>query len=122
MKRYQEIRGQAHSEPSEVYNRQETSTRSPPKPGQTDPSVWQGERSVRPMQDNHTLPPGGASTPVPPPRFRPPEDQPSPYDATPHDHPDPRAENPEHSQRGEWRNSGVWGRQQGGGVGVGEPF
>ncbi|KAL7824229.1 hypothetical protein V8C26DRAFT_385349 [Trichoderma gracile] len=121
MKRYQEIRGQAPSEPSEVYNRQETSTRSPPKPGQTDPSVWQGERSVRPMQDNHMLPPSNSSTPVPPPRFRPPEDQPSPYDANPHDHPDPRAENPEHSQRGEWRNSGVWGRQ-GGGVGVGEPF
>ncbi|KAL7936823.1 hypothetical protein V8C35DRAFT_208415 [Trichoderma chlorosporum] len=120
MKRYQDIRGQAPAEPSEVYNRQDASTRSPPKRGETDPSVWQGERSVRPMQDNPI--PSSSNTPVPPPpRFRPPEDQPSPYDANQADHPNPHGENPDHSQRGEWRNSGVWGRQ-GGGVGVGEPF
>ncbi|KAH8129542.1 hypothetical protein ACSS6W_006587 [Trichoderma asperelloides] len=121
MKRYQDLRGQGPAEPSEIYNRQESSTRSPPKRVETDPSLLQSERSVRPMQDNVPAPYPNAASPVPPPRFRPPEDQPSPYDANQMDHPDPRSENPEHSKRGEWRNSGVWGRQ-GGGVGVGEPF
>ncbi|PON21647.1 hypothetical protein TGAM01_v209536 [Trichoderma gamsii] len=121
MKRYQDLRGQGPAEPSEIYNRQESSTRSPPKRVETDPSLLQSERSVRPMQDNVPAPYSNAASPVPPPRFRPPEDQPSPYDASQMDHPDPRSENTEHSKRGEWRNSGVWGRQ-GGGVGVGEPF
>lgn len=121
MKRYQDLRGQGPPEPSEIYNRQESSTRPPPKRVETDPALLQSERSVRPMQDNVPAPYPNAVSPVPPPRFRPPEDQPSPYDANQTDHPDPRSENPEHSKRGEWRNSGVWGRQ-GGGVGVGEPF
>ena len=53
MKRYQELQGRPAPPPSdvkEVYNKQDTSTRPPPRRVDTDPSLWQQESSVRPVQ------------------------------------------------------------------------
>ena len=39
------------SDVKEVYNRQDNSTRPPPRRVDTDPALWQQERSVRPIQE-----------------------------------------------------------------------
>lgn len=107
------------AEVSEAFNRQDNSTRSPPKRVETDPAVWQGERTVRPIQDAPIpFPPTNQSNQgTPTQRFRPPEEQPSPYNNSNFAHSDSQLDSSEHDQRGEWRNSG-WGRQPGG-LGVG---
>ncbi|KAG6008956.1 hypothetical protein E4U21_003506 [Claviceps maximensis] len=117
LKRFQDRRGQAPTgELAEAYNRPDVSSRSPPKRVETDPSVWQGERTVRRVQDG---PPTsfnqeqGASPQKWPPG---PEDHPSsPYNAR-FNHSDGHLSSSD-GQRGEWRNS-AWGRR-GGGLGVG---
>lgn len=115
LKRFQDRRGQAPvAEVSEVFNRLDTSTRSPPKRVETDPAVLQSERPVRPVQDQggfsgqETSPhkwTGGGS------------DGASPYNNGRFNRSDSQLDNSEHSQRVEWRNS-AWGRR-GGGVGIG---
>ena len=103
---------------NEVYNRQDNSGRPPPRRVETDPAVWQGEATVRTIQDptipyaNNHHGPG-----TPPQRWRGREDMPhpSPY-ANQFNHSDSHLDNSEHSQRRDWRNS-AW-RQQGGGLGV----
>lgn len=114
LKRFQERRGQiAIADVNEVYNRHDNSTRPPPKRVETDPSVWQGESSVRHVQE----PPmsyASNSKPGTPPqqRWR------GPSEPAPVSHFDHSDGPEEHSQqRRDWRNS-AWGRQ-GGGLGVG---
>ncbi|KAK5987315.1 Rho-type GTPase-activating protein 1 [Cladobotryum mycophilum] len=120
LKRYQDRGGQPSThEVTGVYNRQDNPSHSPPKRGETDPSVWQGERSVRPMQDP-PIPYANSGQSTPPQRFRAPEDQPSPYTASQFTHSDSHLEGSDPNQRGEWRNSG-WGRHPGG-LGVGDNF
>lgn len=118
MKRFQERRGQVSiADVNEVYNRQESSTRPPPRRVETDPALWQGEASVRHVQET---PPYGASPHGPqqgPPsnggRFRGPS-EPGPYSSQ-FNQSDSHIDSPD-NQRREWRNSN-WGRQ-GGGLGV----
>ncbi|PHH86725.1 hypothetical protein CDD83_9828 [Cordyceps sp. RAO-2017] len=123
LRRFQDRRGQVSTaEVGEVFSRHDTSTRSPPRRVETDPSVLQGERTVRPVQDpsmpvysGHGTPPqqkwagggggGGGS------------EHASPYSDSRFNRSDGQLDSSEHSQRGEWRNS-AWGRR-GGGVGVG---
>ncbi|XP_044714941.1 LIM domain-containing protein [Hirsutella rhossiliensis] len=114
LKRFQDRRGQVPvAEVSEVFNRLDTSTRSPPRRVETDPAVLQGERTVRPVQDQ-----GGFSGPeTSPQKWTGGGDHPSPYNHGRFNRSDSQLESSEHSQRGEWRNS-AWGRR-GGGVGVG---
>lgn len=98
---------------SEVFNRLDTSTRSPPRRVETDPAVLRSERTVRPVQDQ-----GGLSGPESSPRkWTGGGDHPSPYNNGRFNRSDSQLDSSEHSQRGEWRNS-AWGRR-GGGVGVG---
>ncbi|POR38884.1 Rho-type GTPase-activating protein 1 [Tolypocladium paradoxum] len=120
LKRFQDRRGQIPvTEISAVFNRQDNSTRSPPRRAETDPSVWQGERSVRPVQDPAVPNAVYSGQGTPPQRWGGPGEHasPSPYNNSRFNHSDGNLENSEHSQRGEWRNS-AWGRR-GGGLGVG---
>ncbi|KAG5984920.1 hypothetical protein E4U55_002502 [Claviceps digitariae] len=117
LKRFQDRRGQMPTgETGEVYNRPDVSTRSPPKRVETDPAVWQGERTVRRVQDASSTVVNqeqGTSPQKWPPG---PEEHPrSPYSAR-FNHSDGHLSGPD-GQRGEWRNS-AWGRR-GGGLGVG---
>lgn len=116
LKRFQERRGQiAITDVNEVYNRQDNSTRPPPRRVETDPSVWQGESSVRHVQEP-PMPYANSSRQGTPPqqRYRGPS-EPSPVSHF--DHSDGPGDGPEHHHRRDWRNS-AWGRQ-GGGLGVG---
>jgi hypothetical protein len=120
MKRYQERRGQISiGDVNEVYNRPDNSTRPPPKRVETDPAVWQGEASVRHVQDP-AMPPPTYGTPGGTPQGTPPQSrwrgpsEPSPYRGG-YNHSDTQLDS-DQSQRRDWRNSG-WGRQ-GGGLGV----
>lgn len=119
LKRYQDRRGQIPaSEFTEVFNRPDISSRSPPKRVETDPSLWQGERTVRPVQD---APPHYAQSNqgTPPQRWRNPDD-PSPYHNTNYNRSEGHLAQTDHNPR-EWRNSG-WQKQQQqhpGGLGVG---
>lgn len=54
LKRFHELQGRPMpptSDVKEVYNRQDMSTRPPPRRVDTDPALWQQERSVRPIQE-----------------------------------------------------------------------
>ncbi|QPH00225.1 hypothetical protein C2857_003587 [Epichloe festucae Fl1] len=117
LKRFQDRRGQAPAgEVSEVFNRQDVSTRSPPKRVETDPSVWQGERTVRRVQESSSISINqGQGSPSPKwPQGT--ENHPrGPYDPR-FNHSDSQLSSSD-GQRGEWRNS-AWGRR-GGGLGVG---
>lgn len=117
LKRFQDRRGQvpAAHDITEVYNRPDLSSRSPPKRVETDPSVWQGERTVRPVQDV-PAPYAHSSQGTPPQRWKNPDDQPSPYNHNHYNRSEGHLTQTEHNPR-EWRNSG-WG-QQPGGLGVG---
>ncbi|KAG5995474.1 hypothetical protein E4U52_008267 [Claviceps spartinae] len=120
LKRYQDRRGgQAPAgEISEAYNRPDVSSRSPPKRVETDPAVWQGERTVRRVQDgasSHSIHHEQGNSPqkrAPGPAEQPPS---SPYNPR-FNHSDGHLSS-SGGQRGEWRNS-AWGRR-GGGLGVG---
>lgn len=115
MKRFQDRRGQISiTDVNEAYNRPDN-TRPPPRRVETDPSLWQGETTVRTIHEP-SVPYASSGQGTPPQRFRNPEDQPSPYQSQ-YDHSDSNLESSEHSQRRDWRNSG-WG-QQGNGLGVG---
>ncbi|OAQ63293.2 Rho GTPase activator (Lrg11) [Pochonia chlamydosporia 170] len=118
LKRFQDRRDQMPvAEISEVYNRPDVSTRSPPKRVDTDPSIWQGERTVRRVQDP-SAPPINSGQGTPPQRWPAPGEHQhprGPYDPR-FNHSDSHIDSPD-SQRGDWRNSG-WGRR-GGGLGVG---
>ncbi|KAH7326565.1 RhoGAP domain-containing protein [Stachybotrys elegans] len=117
LKRFQDRRGQvAITDVNEVYNRADHSFRPPPRRVETDPTVWQGETTVRPVQDV-PMPPGEAGHGTPPQRFRKGMEGPgSPYQQNQFNQSDTHLDS-EHSQRREWRNS-AWGRQ-GSGLGVG---
>lgn len=117
LKRFQDRRGQISlTEVSEVYNRQDTSSRSPPKRVETDPSLWQGERTVRPVQDPPMHPTSNSGLGTPPQRWAHPGDhRQNPYDSR-FNHSDSQLDSSD-GQKGEWRNS-AWGRR-GGGLGVG---
>jgi hypothetical protein len=99
----------SYNDVSEVVNRHDFGVRPMARRVETDPSLWQDERTVRPMQDPPAIPHTGSNQNTPPPKFRGglEEGQPSPYaqefEAPGAGHPDDR--NP----RREWRNSG-WGR------------
>jgi hypothetical protein len=119
IKRFQD-RGvqRPYNEVNEVYNRQDNSTRPPPRRVDTDPSVWQQESSVRPMQEP-PIPYGNPGPGTPPQKWRSHEDgHHSPYNQQ-FDRSDPQLDNPDNGQRREWRNSG-WGAQgrPNGGVGI----
>lgn len=121
LKRFQDRRGQISiSDVNEVYNRQDSSTRPPARRVETDPAVWQGEATVRTIQEPpmvHSQ--NGPGTP--PNRWRGRNDgpNPSPYGGSQFNQSDSQLDNSEHSQRREWRNSNSGWRQQGnGGLGV----
>ncbi|PHH68157.1 hypothetical protein CDD82_797 [Ophiocordyceps australis] len=118
LRRFQDRREQIPAaDVTEVFNRQDTSTRSPPRRVETDPSVWQGERSVRPVQESVMAQPvssgQGSSAQR---QWTGAGERPLPYNQR-FNHSDSHLDNSELNQRGEWRNS-AWGRR-GGGVGVG---
>ncbi len=119
LKRFQDRRGQIPvGEITEVYNRPDITSRSPPKRVETDPSLWQGERTVRPVQDS----PAHYATSnqgTPSQRWRNPDD-PSPYQNSNYNRSEGHLAQGEHNPP-EWRNSG-WQQQQQqhpGGLGVG---
>lgn len=116
LKRFQDRRGQVQiADVNEVYNRQDMSSRSPPKRVETDPSLWQAERTVRPINDpaapNQTMG-------TPPQLWTSGDERPSPYKNSQYTASDSNLSAPENSQRGDWRNS-AWGRHPPGGLGVG---
>lgn len=117
LKRFQDRRGQVPAgEVSEVFNRQDVSTRSPPKRVETDPSVWQGERTVRRVQDSSSTSINQGQGSPPPKWPQGTENHPrGPYDPR-FNHSDSQLSSSD-GKRGEWRNS-AWGRR-GGGLGVG---
>ncbi|KAM5356173.1 hypothetical protein ACJ41O_002819 [Fusarium nematophilum] len=119
LKRFQDRRGQISiTDVNEVFNRPDNSTRPPARRVETDPAVWQGEATVRTIQDP-SMPYANNNGPgTPPNRWRGRNDlgHPSPYGANQFNQSDSQLDNTEHSQRREWRNSG-WGRQ-GSGLGV----
>ncbi|KAF4500032.1 Rho-type GTPase-activating 1 [Fusarium agapanthi] len=118
LKRFQDRRGQISiADVNEVYNRQDNSTRPPARRVETDPAVWQGEATVRTIQDpSMPNPSNGHGTP--PARFRGRNDlgNASPYGVNQFNQSDSQLDSAEHSRRREWRNSGM-GRQ-GSGLGV----
>ena len=116
LKRFNDRRGQLPppSDINEVYNRPDN-TRPPPRRVEGDPAVWQGETTVRPIQDP-PAPYAHSGKSTPPQRFKNPEDQPSPYGQYHNNNSGTFAEPPEHGQRRDWRNSG-WSRQ-GNGLGI----
>ncbi|PHH60319.1 hypothetical protein CDD81_1845 [Ophiocordyceps australis] len=118
LRRFQDRREQIPAaDVTEVFNRQDTSTRSPPRRVETDPSVWQGERSVRPVQESVMAQPVSSGQGSSGQRqWTGAGERPLPYNQR-FNHSDSHLENSELNQRGEWRNS-AWGRR-GGGVGVG---
>lgn len=111
VKRYNERRQQISiTNGNEAFNRPENATRPPPRRVETDPTLWQGETTVRTIHD-----PSVSSGSTPPGLWKNPDDQPSPYHSQNNSfHNDENSNN--HSQRRDWRNSG-WGRQ-GSGLGV----
>lgn len=118
LKRFQDRRGQISiTEVNEVYNRQDNSTRPPARRVETDPALWQGEASVRPMQDP-PMPHANNGPGTPPTRWRGRNDlaNPSPYAANQFNQSDSQLDSAEHSRRREWRNSGL--ARQGSGLGV----
>ncbi|RDA93082.1 hypothetical protein CP533_4077 [Ophiocordyceps camponoti-saundersi (nom. inval.)] len=121
LRRFQDRRGQAPPvDVGEVYSRQDSSTRSPPRRVETDPAVLQGEKTVtvRPVMDPATSHAVYSGQETPPNKWQHgPVDQPSLYDGDRLNRSDSHLDSSDHSQRGEWRNS-AWGRR-GGGVGVG---
>ncbi|RCI07905.1 hypothetical protein L249_5780 [Ophiocordyceps polyrhachis-furcata BCC 54312] len=122
LRRFQDRRGQAPTmDVGEVYNRQDSSTRSPPRRVETDPAVLQGEKTVtvRPVMDPAATHAVYSGQETPPNKWQQhgPADQPSLYDGDRLNRSDSHLDGSDHSQRGEWRNS-AWGRR-GGGVGVG---
>lgn len=148
MKRFQERRGHIDiTDVSEAYNRQDNSTRPPPRRVETDPAVWQAESSVRHVQESSAFAPypssqsqsqanspGGHSSQgggPPSQRWRgPSEPGPGlPPGATQYNHSDSnvsasgepgqqgQGQGQGQQQRRDWRNS-AWGRQ-GSGLGVG---
>lgn len=117
LKRYQDRKGELQlPDTSEIYNRQDNSNRPPAKRVDVDPAIRQQESSVRPMQDP-VLPYAG-NPGTPPKAWKGSDDSGhhSPYGQQ-FDQPDSQLDNPDNSQRREWRNS-AWGRQNSG-VGVG---
>lgn len=115
LKRFQDRRGQVQiSDVNEVYNRQDMSSRSPPKRVETDPSLWQAERTVRPIND-----PAGPNQTMgtPPQLWASSDERPSPYKNSQYTASDSNLSSSGNNQRGDWRNS-AWGRQPGG-LGVG---
>lgn len=116
LKRYQDRRGQISiTEVNEVYNRQDSSTRPPPRRVETDPSLWQGEATVRTIQDPPPMPYANNNNgPGTPPQRWGGMAHPSPY-ANQFNQSDSQLDN-DHTPRRDWRNSG-WGRQ-GSGLGV----
>lgn len=114
MKRYQELQGRPPPPPSdvkEVYNKQDVSTRPPPRRVDTDPSLWQQESSVRPVQAP-PLPHQNSGSSSAAPSWRREDSGGAAYGKL------ERSDSqlaPEEGPR-EWRNSG-WGR--GGGVAMG---
>lgn len=112
MKRFQERRGQVDfTDANEAYNRQDMSTRPPPRRVETDPAVWQAESSVRHVQQEMPAPYASPGQGTPPQqRWRGPSEPAPPTGQL-------NQSDGEQSQRREWRNS-AWGRQ-GGGLGVG---
>ncbi|OAA64861.1 Rho GTPase-activating protein domain protein [Cordyceps fumosorosea ARSEF 2679] len=120
LKRFQDRRGQIPAaEITEVYNRPDLSSRSPPKRVETDPSLWQGERTVRPVQDAPHYAQSNQGTPSA--KWRNPDD-PSPYQHSNYNRSEGHLTQTEHNPH-EWRNSG-WQQQQQhpGGLGVGNNF
>ncbi|PHH69315.1 hypothetical protein CDD80_6833 [Ophiocordyceps camponoti-rufipedis] len=120
LRRFQDRRGQVPAaDVGEVYNRQDSSTRSPPRRVETDPAVLQGEKTVtvRPVMDPTTPHAAYSGQATPPNKWHGPTDQPSLYEGERLNRSDSHLDSSEHGQRGEWRNS-AWGRR-GGGVGVG---
>lgn len=116
LKRFQDRRGQVKiTEVSEAYNRQDMSSRSPPKHIETDPALWQAERTVRPIHDPSAS--QGTTPPGPPALWPQGEERPSPYKNSNYTTSEGNLSGSEHNQRGDWRNS-AWGRHPGG-LGVG---
>ncbi|KAF4985126.1 hypothetical protein FDECE_16800, partial [Fusarium decemcellulare] len=118
LKRFQDRRGQISiTDVNEVYNRQDNSTRPPARRVETDPAVWQGEATVRTIQDP-SMPYANNGPGTPPTRWRGRNDlaNPSPYGANQFNQSDSQLDNVEHSRRREWRNSGM--ARQGSGLGV----
>lgn len=117
MKRFHDRKGQMPIADHEVYSKQESSTRPPARRVDTDPAVWKGETTVRPVQDV-PMPYARAAQGTSPHRRQARGEGPNP---SPYGHQfnnsDSQLDHPEHSQRRDWRNSG-WGRQ-GSGLGVG---
>ncbi|KAM0343364.1 hypothetical protein ACHAPU_008685 [Fusarium lateritium] len=119
LKRFQDRRGQISiTDVNEVYNRQDNSTRPPARRVETDPAIWQGEATVRTIQDPSMPYPSNNGQGTPPARFRGRNDlaNASPYGSTQFNQSDSQLDSAEHSRRREWRNSGL-GRQ-GSGLGV----
>ncbi|KFA64461.1 hypothetical protein S40285_01023 [Stachybotrys chlorohalonatus IBT 40285] len=120
LKRFQDRRGQVSiTDANEGHNRADLSSRPPPRRVETDPTIWQGEATVRQVQESVPMGHAHSSQGTPPQRqHKGPPGNGSPYknqfnnsdsqiDTTEH----------EHASRREWRNS-AWGRQ-GNGLGVG---
>ncbi|KAL1882724.1 hypothetical protein VTK73DRAFT_1244 [Phialemonium thermophilum] len=97
----------------EVIGRHENPSRPPPRRVETDPSAWQNESSVRPVQDP-AAPFASAPQGTPPTRWRSAEDgRGSPYGRS-FDNTGNFQDNADgNQQRREWRSSG-WGRPNGG--------
>ncbi|KAL8295384.1 hypothetical protein RB600_001054 [Gaeumannomyces tritici] len=104
-----------HGEAAEIIGRHDTPNRPFAKRVDTDPSVWQDERSVRPVQDlnapyaapgHHQHPHTSPGKPRGPP---PEEGHPSPYGSE-FEPPGMTPDGQDRGQRREWRNSG-WSRQ-----------
>lgn len=122
LKRFQERRGQISiADVNEVYNRPDNSTRPPPRRVETDPAVWQGETSVRHVQEPPGVPyTSNSNTPhgTPPQQRWRGATEPGPYSSQ-FNHSDSQLESSEHSQRRDWRNSAsAWNRHPNGGLGV----
>jgi len=117
------------AEVTEIVGRHENPSRPPPRRVETDPSQWQQESSVRPMQQEPTIPFIGPPHVATPPPKRGPYDAPPPQQS-PYGQFDQNGPPPENGggrgggggagagaaggqQQREWRNSG-WGRQNSG--------
>ncbi|KAK4237858.1 hypothetical protein C8A03DRAFT_15635 [Achaetomium macrosporum] len=107
-----------YAEVTEIVGRHENPSRPPPRRMETDPSQWQQESSVRPVQEPSipfSGPPHNVGTPPP---KRGPYDAPPPQQQSPYGQyeqtgtPDANNRGGQGGQR-EWRNS-AWGRQNSG--------